>query len=400
MKLAANIKEATSSLYSAKQRSLLTLIGIVIGIGSVIAMITVGSIVKLEAVKQFQELGTEILTIRKSYFGGGNNRQSNSDIRLKDVQLLADESSSIVMTAPYTRSSGSSTFRGKNVADGEILGVTESFAELNKLEMENGRFISDLDYRRYFAVIGADVASGILQKTGAQQIVGESIKIAGQVYIIVGVLSRTAAWGPMRYFDVNRSSFIPITTAQRILENPDIRDIVALMRTDVHHSEATREVKEFFRRKAKGAAITIESAKQIIEQMNKQMRLFVLLLGTVGSISLIVGGIGVMNIMLVSVTERRKEIGLRRALGARRKDIQGQFLIESVILSLLGGFFGIAIGVGGVYGICHFTGWTFLFSPTAIALGFGVAFTVGVVFGFWPARQASRLDPIAALRAN
>ena len=142
------------------------------------------------------------------------------------------------------------------------------------------------------------------------------------------------------------------------------------------------------------------SAEELIERMEKQMKLFTLLLGAVGSISLIVGGVGVMNVMLVSVTERRREIGIRRALGAKRGGIQSQFLIESMILSIIGGIFGIGLGVAASYVIAHFSKWEFLISYPAILLGFGVSSVVGIFFGFYPAHQAARLDPIAALRSD
>ena len=396
MILRGNVREAASSLYAAKQRSLLALIGIVIGIGSVIAMISVGTIVKVAALKQFQELGTEILTIRKGY--GGEEGGRRAVIRLPDARALAEELSSIVAVAPSIRSGGTFTYSGKKVGTGELLGVTRSFANLNKLPVASGRFISDLDFRRYFCVVGAEIARAMRQ-AGAERIVGESIRLEGRIYTIVGTLGSTTGWG-MRQFDANRAAFVPITTAERTFDEREIRDVIARMRPDADHLAVASEVREYFRSKADGLAVEVESARRLIEQMQKQMRMFALLLGAIGSISLIVGGIGVMNVMLVSVTERRREIGIRRALGARSGDIQSQFLIESVILSLLGGLFGVALGIGGSYGICRFSDWTFMISPTAVALGVGVASAVGVVFGFWPARQAARLDPIAALRAD
>jgi putative ABC transport system permease protein len=395
--LAANVREAAASLHAARQRSLLTLTGIVIGIGSVIAMISVGLIVKSEALGQFRELGTEMLTVQKQY---GGSRRAKARIRLQDALALPDETSSIAAAAPYIRSSGAFAHAGKNLGNGEILGVTGAFADLYRLDVSNGRFLSDLDFRRRFCVVGADVASSIRRQGGAERVVGESIRLDGRIHTVVGVLSRASTWGPMRQFDVNAAVLVPITTAQRSFADPEIRDIVARMRPGTHHLAAAAEVSEFFRGKAEGLQVRVQSAKQVIEQMQKQMQMFVLLLGAVGSISLIVGGIGVMNMMLVSVIERRREIGLRRALGARRADIQGQFLIESVMLSILGGVLGIAAGLGGTYAICWLTGWTFLFSPTTVALGVGVASAVGVMFGLWPARQASRLDPIAALRTE
>ncbi len=397
--LKANVKEAVSSLYAAKQRTLLALIGIVIGIGSVIAMISVGEIVKSEALAQFQELGTDILTIRNPDAGGvTSDRQATATIRLADALELPVKTESILAAAPSTHGFGEFVYAGKRVGDGAILGVTASFSDLNKLFLTTGRFISDLDFRRYYCVIGGEIAQA-MQRAGARRLVGETIKLAGRLYTVVGVLQNTPGWG-MRQFNTDRSVFVPITTAQRAFSEAEIESVIARMQPQVHYMAATEEVQTYFRHKAKGLEVEVESARQLIEQMEKQMQLFTLLLGAIGSISLIVGGVGVMNVMLVSVTERRKEIGIRRALGARRGDIQSQFLMESLILSLIGGLFGVALGIGASYTICHFTDWTFLVSTAAVILGFGVASAVGIFFGFYPAYQAARLDPITALRAE
>ena len=156
-------------------------------------------------------------------------------------------------------------------------------------------------------------------------------------------------------------------------------------------------MRDYFRRVAPRVAVRVQSAQKLIEQMQRQMQTFALLLAAIGSISLIMGGVGVMNVMLISVSERRREIGIRRALGARRLDIQSQFLTEAVVLSLVGGVFGLLLGVAGTWGFCRFSQWTFLVDPGAAVSGFVVACAVGVFFGFQPAYQAARLDPIAAL---
>ena len=162
--------------------------------------------------------------------------------------------------------------------------------------------------------------------------------------------------------------------------------------------KATEEIKAYYRRKSEALDVRVESPEELIERRERQSRLFTLLLGVVGGIALLTGGIGIMNVMVMSVTERRMEIGLRRALGARRRDIQSQFLIESLILALFGGVFGVALGIGTTYGICRFADWPHSVSAVAIALGFCVAAGTGVFFGYFPAWQAAQLDPVAALR--
>ena len=275
------------------------------------------------------------------------------------------------------------------------MGVTAAFAALQKLRLVEGRFISDLDFRRYYCVLG-DTLAQAMRRAGAEPIVGQRIKANGLVYTVTGVMARAA---PRPNMNLNRVLLVPITTAQRVFKDGRIRDITARMSPDVHYTTVERDVTAYFRGKSRNMRITVESAQQLIEHIQEQLQLITLLLGAVGGIALIIGGANVMNVMLASVSERRKEIGIRRALGARRRDIQGQFLIEAVTLSLLGSALGILVGVGGTYALCQYTGWTFAMFPEAMALGVGVASGVGIAFGFYPAWLAARLDPITAMRA-
>ena len=391
----ANLKEAVSSLTASMQRSLLALLGISIGIGSVTAMISVGLAVKGEARKQFEALGVDVLAITNVTRSATGSR-ARAAISIEDAFAL-ETLPLIDAIAPYTVGRGDSSFGGQKGQRMPVIGVTEAFVLLNELPLTDGRFISDLDGRCPFCVIGAETAGALRARAGGR-VIGETIRIDGTVYTVVGVLGRV----PRRLwsFDANRTAFIPIAAAQRAFGRPGVDAITARMSAGTHHVAATREVKSWFRRKPTPATVRVQSAEALIEQMHKQMRLFTLLLGAMGGISLLAGGIGVMNVMLVSASERRLEIGIRRALGARRMDIQNQFLIESVILSLLGGIVGIAIGIGMTYGICRISGWTFLISTQAMGLGLGVAGAAGIFFGFYPAYQAARLDPVKALRSG
>ena len=394
MALKANVKEAVVSLYAAKQRSFLALIGIVIGIGSVIAMISVGAIARHQALQQFRELGTEFLAIRVHAPGSSVAAR----LPLSDVVALPEATSSIAAVAPWNLGHAQAFYAGKKFADASILGVTWSFVEVNRLHVERGRGISDLDFRRYYCMVGAKIASA-LRDVGVERLVGESIRIKERLCAIVGVL-RSAPGSNVQSIDIDSSILIPFSTAQRMFSKKGVRQISARMKSDAHHTAAAAEVQSYFRSLMPGLRIEVSSAQVVIEQMGRQMQTFALLLAAIGSISLIVGGVGVMNVMLVSVTERRREIGIRRALGARRFDILTQFLTESVVLSLVGGVFGIALGVGSTWIFCRFSGWTFLVDLTAVALGFVVACCVGIFFGLQPAIQATRLDPIDALRAE
>ena len=391
--LKANLKEAAASLAATRQRSLLALLGIAAGIGSVIAMISVGITARDEALKHFRELGTDILNIRLQQNAAGTGPIAVSPEEALGLTALP----AIAAAAPYAISYGSATFARRSLNDVAFIGATAALADLNKLKLDEGRHISDLDRRRYFCVVGAGVAAA-MREAGFERVVGETIRAGAAAYTVVGVLKRTPQ--VKRRFDVNRSIIVPVSTAQRAFRSPGIRNVTARMDQGVHHLAAARDVREYFRRKAPGLEVGVRSAEQVIEQMHKQMRLFALMLGSVGGISLLVGGIGVMNVMLVSVAERRQEIGIRRALGARRSDIQSQFLIESLMLSLVGGVVGIGAGIGATWAICQYTNWSFLISVAAIGLGAGVAGGAGVFFGFYPAWQAARLDPVAALRGT
>ena len=390
------MKEAVSSLSGSRQRSLLALIGIVVGIGAVIAMIAVGMISKKEAAKQFQALGTDLLTIKNVSKDRDARRGAAATISLADALAVA-ALPDIEASAPYVNAPAKASLGGKTTARTQLVGVTQTFAELFGLDVEEGRGISDLDRRRYFCVIGSKLAAA-MRAAGVRDVLGAPLRIDDIIYTVVGVL-RSGVQGP-RQIGMSHAALIPIATAQRVFGSPDIRRIVARTSPNAHHPAVAAEVSAYFARRSKDLVVKVDSPRRLIAQMHKQMRLFTLLLGSVGGVSLLLGGIGVMNVMLVSVTERRLEIGIRRALGARRRDIQWQFLIESMILSLLGGTIGIALGVAATYVICHFSNWPFQMPAIAVGLGVGVACAVGIFFGFYPAWRAARLDPIAALRGR
>lgn len=401
MTLKAHIKASARNLYAAKQRTILALIGIVIGIGSVIAMVSIGTIVSAEALKQFKGMGTDIMTIRKDFsWEQKATQKSDVPIQLNDALNIPVFCPTVLAVAPYISQDGEMSYTGKiiKVEGGSVLGVTQAFSGINKLRVENGRFISDLDEYDHFCVIGNSIYQKI-KESGVSNIIGEKIKLGGAIFTIAGVIEKASGGGMMRQFEPNESAYIHITTAMRLKGNAEISTITAQIKPGASAQSAQKQIKAYFK-KTKTPAVRVTTAQELIKNMQKQMRLFTLLLGAIGSISMIVGGVGIMNVMLVSVSERRKEIGICRALGATRKDIQSQFLTESVILSLIGGAIGIAIGVLLSFIVSYFSKWEFMISYLAILLGVFVSSTVGIFFGFYPARQASRLDPIVALRSE
>lgn len=393
--LKTNIKEALRSLASSKQRTVLALLGIVIGIGSVIALVSTGTIVQRETMKQFLEMGTDVLSVQKEWRRGSGSEDTG--FRFEDVLALGYEVPGIEGVAPHATVHGVLRVEGERI-NVPAIGVTYSFQEINKLRLAEGRFISDLDYLMYQMVLSGSQAARLREYAGPD-LVGKNIFFEDRLFTIVGEL-KPAAFSPMRPFESSEGVMIPISTALRMTENTQIRNIQVVKSQHLSHNQAEQLIVDYFQNLPRAEQVSARSAEQIIEHMEKQMQMFTLLLGAIGSISLIVGGVGVMNVMLVSVAERKKEIGIRRALGAQKKDIQGQFLMESVILSLLGGFLGIIIGVGVSYAISWFSGWDFAIIYEAVFIGVGVSAAVGIFFGFYPARQAANLVPIQALRSD
>ena len=398
--LTSTLREAARSLLGARLRTLLGVIGIMIGIASVITMISTGEIAKSQSRKDFEALGTDILTIKlPDHLVGG--RSGRASIGLQDALVLAEVLPSVSEAAPRIQTQGSFRYAGKRVGSGSVQGVSASFADVNRLRLAEGRFVSNLDRGRYFAVVGADVAERMRRRGGARSVVGEILEVEERLYTIVGALeSAPESYALPFSVEANRSVFVPITTVRRTEPEKQIELIIARAAPGVHHVDAARDVHAYFAKRSRGLELEVVSAEQLIEQMDSQLGLMTLLLGAVGSVSLIVGGIGVMNIMLISVAERRREIGVRRALGANRGDIQRQFLIEALILTLGGGVAGVVVGTGAAYGISQIFEWDFFVSPSSIIAGVGVSTAVGIFFGFQPAYQASRLDPIVALQGE
>ena len=391
----ANVKEALTSLRLNPQRSALAIIGIVLGVASVTAMVSVGVAARAEARERLKELGTETLVVRKR--GGGVPGNAPRVIRAEDVALLPNRAATIEAAAPVLRVSGAATYAGRLLGSSTILGVTASFAPLNGLVLESGRFISDLDLNRPFCVLGAEVANDMAQRHGGRDFVGETVSLAGRIYTVVGALRPRPA-STVLPFSADESIIVPLSTAQRAFVGTEIQAVVARMAPNADPDAAGTEVQRYFR--ALGVTVRITSAEQLVEALQQQMRLFTLLLAAVGGIALVVGGASAMNVMLTAVTERRREVGIRRALGAKRGAIGAQFLTEAVALSLIGGLVGVAIGIAVPLGICLYAGWTFVISGGAMALGLAVASGVGVFFGAYPASRAAALDPIAALRSD
>jgi len=392
----SSITEAWRSLYASKQRTILALIGIMIGIGSVIAMISVGQIVSNESLKQFMEMGTDLVSIEKDYSDDSSTLSKKAKYTLDTALKLKQQIPAIKLMSPVVTSYGDFSLRGAK-GGVSIIGITPEFIVLNRLKLRAGRFISDLDKNQPYIMLGSK-AFEQANIPVTEDLIGQEIRMSNRYYTIVGILEDTPHSQLMSY-ETNTSAIMHISTVNRNFNLKELSTIMARIKENINPSSLVQVIKGYYSKTQHGLSVRVTTAEQLLKQMEKQMQLFTLLLGAIGSISLVVGGVGVMNVMLVSVTERKKEIGIRRALGAKRSDIQNQFLIEAMILSMVGGVIGIVSGIAVAYALSIANNWEYIMSYFAIILGVGVSSSVGIFFGYYPAYQAARLDPITALRS-
>ena len=390
MGLMVNILEALRNLLATKQRTVLALIGIIIGSGSVIAMVSIGRIVQHESMKNFLALGTDRITINIL------STDTNVVFRMEDLAAFTAAFPQLVQLAPQIEGSGQVKL-GERVQFITRLGTTEAFVSLFKLKLAQGRFVSSLDRYRRFCVLGAGLAEQY-RDAGKPLVPGDDLRSGSTLCTVIGILARVP--GGMGSVDVNQALVMPLSSAERVFGQGGITAIAAQVGDGIDQLQLAAQIESWFTERFRRIQAQVVSPEQLIANMRKQQQLFTLLLGAIGAIALIVGGVGVMNIMLVSVSERRREIGLRMAVGARRSDVRRQFLVEALILSLLGGLLGVVMGVAAARIAAQWNGWEFFLTPGAVLVGFGVSAAVGIFFGFYPAVQASRLDPITALRSG
>lgn len=389
-----DIREALGSLVAAKQRTLLALLGVIIGVGSVMAMLTLGETVKTAALMRFKAMGTDILTILPSSSGLEAPGKAEA-LSLADYQRLARYAHTVKLVSPEINGWGKVS-AGRHEVNASLKAVRPDYQAVNRLTARRGRFLSFLDAGRPHVVLGAGVLEDLVA-AGAPHEVGQ-VRLEGLPFDVVGVLN-PAGLG-MRSNEVDKAVFIPLESAGLIWSRPVIGQATVKLVNDEVHEAAASEIRQVLARIAgRPVPLMIHSPRQVLEAMAEQMRLYTLLLAAVGSISLVVGGVGIMNMMLVSVTERRREIGLRRALGASQGDIAGQFLVESTVLALSGGLLGILLAVGVAWAAAWWQGWDLVVPWVAPVLCLAVAVLVGLFFGYYPARKAGRLEIITALRA-
>jgi len=386
MKFTQAFKMAISSIVSNKMRSFLTMLGVIIGVAAVITLISVGEGATKQITSQIQGLGTNLITINIT-----NSR--NKVITTADLDTLKTKPS-IQNIAPTINGNVTVKAEGKNKST-SLEASTPEYAKIRNLKTQSGRFLvqNDLDMRFRVVVVGINVADELF---GNRNILGKTISINGMNFSIIGILEEK---GSSMGSSGDDRVIVPLTTAQRLLKNKEIRTFYVSAASADTVKQAVSDLEAFMLKKFKDTNnYRVFNQTDLLSTITQTTATLTMMLGGIAGISLLVGGIGIMNIMLVSVTERTREIGIRKAIGAKRRDIMIQFLIESLVISGLGGIIGVLLGMGGtsLLGSVMKIPLTISLNIVVIATCFSAA--VGIIFGLYPANKASRLRPIEALR--
>ncbi|WP_347252073.1 ABC transporter permease [Legionella sp.] len=397
MTLLSHFQQALANLAAAKLRSFLAVLGILVGTAAVVALISCGQLATEKALAQFKALGTDLLAI--SVYEKNPNKSNNGEkqIPLRVWRQIPEQIPNVLRIAPYGTGYQPISFEGKTL-QGAIIGADESLAKIINIQLARGHFVSFVESFEHFCVIGDTLAHKITEVTFEDPL-GKQLRIGQTLYTIIGIAH---PWKENGFFneDINQSVIIPIAGMALVSKDNKISNAVLLLKPDSPIDEVIAQVRQILMTQAPTLSFFPRSAKQIIASMESQGRIFTLLLAVIGSISLLVGGIGVMNVMLVSVSERKKEIGIRKAVGARNTEIQTLFLVESVMLSLLGGVLGVILGLVFTRIVAYFSGWSFTVYFMPPLAGFAVSVATGVFFGFYPARRAAKLEPMVSLRSE
>ncbi len=402
------ITEALLAIRVNVMRSVLTALGIIIGVSAVIIMIAVGAGAEARVSQLIASLGSNLVMVvpgSTSQGGAQLGRGSRPTITEDDAEAIGKEVDSVAASAPLVRGSGQIIYGNRNWATG-IEGVTPEFQEVREWEIAEGRWFNhdEVKSAAKVALLGETVVKNLFS---GDDPVGQIVRINLVPFTVIGVLKPKGESPNER--DQDDNIIVPLTTAKkrllggRRLEGRLVNIVYVKIRSADAIPGAVADIQQLLRQRHKIRPgqlddFTVRNLSQIMEARADSSRVMTLLLAAVASVSLVVVGIGIMNIMLVSVTERTREIGLRVALGARRRDILLQFLIEAVTLSLIGGLIGVVLGISGSFGMASLGDWPTLIQPQSVMLAFSFAAAVGIFFGFYPARKAARLDPIEALR--
>lgn len=398
-------EESRNTLTVNKVRTGLAMLGVVIGIGSVIALMSLGKASQASITSNIQSLGSNLLTIQPGANMSGGVRGAmggRTTLTTDDATAIKTKLSSLITAVAPIVSGNSQIIAGSNNTNSSVYGVTPTYPSVNNLKVESGSFITQnhINSLSRVAVIGPGVVEDLYGSTTAN-VVGKTIRIGEQVMTIIGV---TASKGSSGMGSTDDIIFVPISVAQKVLYGQTYLSRLGISVVDEKSmTEAETAVTELLLQRHKitdstKADFRVMNQEEILSTVSSVTGTFTALLSGIAAISLVVGGIGIMNIMLVTVTERTREIGLRKALGAKKKSIISQFLTEAILITVIGGLIGIVVGIASAFIIGKLMSYAFVVDPTSIVIAFVVSTAIGVVFGWYPARKAANLQPIEALR--
>jgi putative ABC transport system permease protein len=404
MNLWESIRVSLRALRANKMRSILTMLGIIIGVGAVVAMVGIGNGASASITSQIQGLGSNLLVVTPGQSNTGGvmgGSGSASTLVMTDVAKIETAASAVKAIAPAVSTQVQVVYASGNTST-SVTGTTAEYAQIRNVSLEQGRFLTqaDIDSSVRVAILGPSVVENLLGSSQAD-ILGKVIKLNNVPFLVVGVTASQGSSGMLNNDDV---IYVPLNTAQnRLIGKKNLNQIYIEAASADLMATAQEQVTAALRRAHQLGTgqendFTVTNQADILSTMESVTQTMTLLLGGIAGISLLVGGIGIMNIMLVSVTERTREIGIRKAIGAKGKDILLQFLIEAIVLSVLGGSIGIALGAGGSELAGSLLKMDTTISGPSIALAFGFSALIGIIFGVFPARKAALMNPIDALR--
>ncbi len=397
-------EETYFAIRANKARSGLTILGIVIGIGSVIAMISIGQGASGSIQSSIQSIGSNLLIImpgfQRSFSQVSTSRGSAQTLNMDDAKAIANDVSSVENVAPELSQRYQIVAKGKNT-NTQVIGTNSSYPDVRNVELDQGSFISEQNVasQSKVAVLGPTTRDDLFGE--GMTPIGETIRIKGINFKVIGITRSKGGTGFGSQDDV---VYVPITTAQKLLAGADYVSTISVqaaspeVMTQVQTDITNLLLQRHNISDPQAADFNVLSQEDILQSASSITNTMTILLAAIAGISLIVGGIGIMNMMMTTVTERTREIGLRKAVGAKRADISRQFLAEAVMLTFLGGAIGIVLGGGLAFAITLFSSLPTKVSLFSVLLAFGVSALIGIAFGYWPARQAAKLNPIEALR--
>jgi putative ABC transport system permease protein len=410
MKYLTEITLAISNLRAHKLRTFLTMLGMIFGVGAVIAMLSIGAGAERESLRLIDTMGLRNIIVKDREFRDEDLkkiRENSLGLALRDAQAVSAVTPDLETYSARKRVKTFQifSFKGKS-DDSNVVGVTPSYFRLAKYELAEGSFFAEPDEKDYeqFCVIGSRVKQKLF---GYQSPLGQAIKIDKMWFTVIGVLAdhnlTKDEFEGVKLQDFSNDIYIPLATALKKFEfkrfESELDEIVfSFKHTDALKASAILISQVLTGTHGKAEDYSIIVPRELLEQNQRTQRIFNIVMSCIASISLLIGGIGIMNIMLANILERTREIGVRRAVGARKRDIWQQFLIEALTISFLGGLTGILFGFGVSRVVALYAEWSTVVTPTSIAMSFGVSAAVGLIFGVYPAVRASRLDPVEALR--